>query len=225
MVGRSLEEQYPPPNRVHAAITELGYKPSAVARSLKTNRTCTIGMLTASNTNLFFAEVIHGVEAICNERGYHLILCNSGNCTDKKISSIKNLEEKRVDGLLIMTAHSEPAFFKVLQDNSESPMVILDCQSSNIRADTIMEDPEAGGFEATRYLIDQGFHKIACISGPQSLSPSNGRYAGYCKAMKQAGLTINPDWVIQGELTAATRLPGCLCLQERHQKLYSPVMT
>ena len=188
--------------RVHAAIEELGYKPSAVARSLKTNRTRTIGMLTSSNTNPFFAEVIHGVEATCNERGYHLVLCNSGHDSDKKISNIKTLEEKRVDGLLIMTAHSEPEFFQTLQDCSESPMVILDCQSPGINADIIMEDPEIGGYEATRYLIDQGFESIACISGPQHLSPSNGRFAGYHRAMREAGLEVNPFWVVEGELNA-----------------------
>nr|WP_283777800.1 substrate-binding domain-containing protein [Sansalvadorimonas sp. 2012CJ34-2] len=188
--------------RVHATIKQLGYKPSAVARSLKTNRTRTIGMLTSSNTNPFFAEVIHGVEATCNERGYHLILSNSGDDTEKKIENLKTLEEKRVDGLLIMTAHSEPEFFQLLQDCSESPMVILDCQSPGIKADIIMEDPEAGGYEATRYLIDQGFADIACISGPQHLSPSNGRFAGYHRAMKEAGLRVTPSWVIQGELNA-----------------------
>ena len=188
--------------KVHVAIEQLGYKPSAVARSLKTNRTRTIGMLTSSNTNPFFAEVIHGVEATCNERGYHLVLCNSGDDTEKKISNIQNLEEKRVDGLLIMTAHSEPEFFQTLQDCTESPMVILDCQSPGIDADIIMEDPEVGGYEATHYLIDQGFSSIACISGPQHLSPSNGRFAGYHKAMKEAGLKVNPYWVIEGELNA-----------------------
>ena len=188
--------------KVNTAVANLGYKPSAVARSLKTNRTRTIGMLTASNTNPFFAEVIHGVEAICHQQGYHLILCNSGNDSEKKLSNLQALQEKRVDGLLIMTSHSEPEFFQQLEEHCDIPMAILDCQSPDIEADVIMEAPEQGGYQATRHLIEQGFKNIACISGPQSLSPSNSRFIGFQSAMKEAGLPINPDWVIQGELTA-----------------------
>ncbi|OED41527.1 hypothetical protein ACH42_13565 [Endozoicomonas sp. (ex Bugula neritina AB1)] len=188
--------------KVYEAVAALNYKPSAVARSLKTNKTRTIGMLTASNTNPFFAEVIHGVESTCYERGYHLVLCNSDGDLDKQQSYLRTLEEKRIDGLLVMSAHNDPAFFQALNERCAEPMVILDCQVPNIHADVIMEDAEAGGYEATRHLINSGHTEIACISGPKHLSPSSSRYAGYQRALAESNITVNPEWVLEGQLTA-----------------------
>ena len=188
--------------KVHDAVRALDYKPSAVARSLKTNRTHTIGMLTASNANPFFAEVIHGVEASCYERGYHLVLCNSDDDLDKQASYLKTLEEKRIDGLLVMSAHSQPAFFDLLRDRCQWPLVVLDCQAPGLEADIIMEDPEQGGYEATRYLLEQGHQSVGCISGPGDLSPSCQRLAGYYRALEDVNIPVKDGWVVEGRLTA-----------------------
>ncbi len=192
--------------QVQQAVKDLNYKPSALARSLKTNRTNTIGMLTGSNTNPFFAEVIHGVEACCYERGYHLVLCNSGDDLNKQASYLQTLEEKRIDGLLVMSANSDPAFFDLLRDRQSDrrvrPLVVLDCHEPNLEADIIMEDPEQGGYEATRYLLAHGHTAIGCISGPKGISPSSGRLAGYGRAMAEAGRRVDNNWLLEGELTA-----------------------
>ena len=188
--------------RVRQAVEALNYKPSAVARSLKTNKTYTIGMLTGSNANPFFAEVIHGVEATCYERGYHLVLCNSDDNLDKQASYLRTLEEKRIDGLLVMSAHSDPGFFEMLRERCQCPLVILDCQAPSMEADVIMEDPEQGGYEATRYLLDHGHRSIACISGPAELSPSSQRLAGYHRALEESGIPVENGWIVEGRLTA-----------------------
>ncbi|MGI9281754.1 MAG: LacI family DNA-binding transcriptional regulator [Endozoicomonas sp.] len=188
--------------RVRQAVEALNYKPSAVARSLKTNKTYTIGMLTGSNANPFFAEVIHGVEATCYERGYHLVLCNSDDNLDKQASYLQTLEEKRIDGLLVMSAHSDPGFFEMLREHCQWPLVILDCQAPGMEADVIMEDPEQGGYEATRHLLDNGHRSIACISGPADLSPSSQRLAGYHRALEESGIPAENGWIVEGRLTA-----------------------
>lgn len=187
---------------VHDAVAALGYKRSAVARSLKTNKTHTIGMLAGSNANPFFAEVIHGVEASCYERGYHLVLCNSENDLEKQSSYLNKLEEKRIDGLLVMSAHNEPALFDILRQRCQWPLVVLDCQVPELDADIIMESPELGGYEATRYLLENGHKSIGCLSGPAELSPSSQRLAGYRRALEEAGLSADDDWIVEGRLTA-----------------------
>lgn len=63
--------------KVEAAIKELNYAPSALARSLKLNQTHTIGMLITASTNPFYSELVRGVERSCFERGYSLVLCNT----------------------------------------------------------------------------------------------------------------------------------------------------
>ena len=192
--------------KVNSAVEALGYKPSALARGLKTNKTHSIGMLTGSNANPFFAEVIHGVEACCYERGYHLVLCNSEDDLEKQASYLKTLEEKQVDGMMIMSSHSDPAFFDLLRRKQEQkdycPMVILDSHPSGLNADIITEDPINGAYQATRHLISKGHKDIACICGPFTYSPSSERLEGFKMAMHEANLSTPEQWFIEGELTA-----------------------
>ncbi len=92
--------------RVNAAIEELNYTPSALARSLKIKQTKTIGMLVTSSDNSFYSEVVRGVEQSCYERGYSLILHTEGNLT-RMLRCMETLLQKRVDGLLIMCSEQQ----------------------------------------------------------------------------------------------------------------------
>ena len=214
--------------RVHEAIAAIGYKPSALARSLKTNRTYTIGMLTTSNTNPFFAEVIHGVESACYERGYHLVLCNSASVDsesdseenlvlERQLAYLKTLSERRVDGLLIMSAPYDPRLLANIAQFCELPLVILDRQDSQVNADIILDTSEQGGYEATQYLISQGHRDIGCIMGSHDISPCRERMIGFYRAMSEAGLPVRDEWLIEGQLTASSgHAAACQILQISH---------
>jgi DNA-binding LacI/PurR family transcriptional regulator len=101
-----------------------------------------------------------------------------------------------------MSAHSDPDFFEMLRERCQWPLVILDCQAPSLDADVIMEDPEQSGYEATRYLLNNGHESVACISGPANLSPSSQRLAGYHRALEESGIPAGNGWVIEGRLTA-----------------------
>ena len=85
--------------KVEAAIKELNYAPSALARSLKLNQTHTIGMLITASTNPFYSELVRGVERSCFERGYSLVLCNTEGDEQRMNRNLETLMQKRVDGL------------------------------------------------------------------------------------------------------------------------------
>lgn len=188
--------------KVNEAVQDFNYKPSAVARSLKTSKTYIIGMLTSTTTNPFFAEVIHGVEMACYQRGYHLVLCNADGNLEKQASYLKNLEAMQIDGLLVMATQNDAALFDSLRDYCPWPLVILDGQAPCLEADVVMEDAEQGGYEATCYLIDHGHESIACISGPMHLSPSRKRLTGYYRALEERGIPKEKSLVVEGQLTA-----------------------
>ena len=88
--------------KVEAAIKELNYAPSALARSLKLNQTHTIGMLITASTNPFYSELVRGVERSCFERGYSLVLCNTEGDEQRMNRNLETLMQKRVDGLLLL---------------------------------------------------------------------------------------------------------------------------
>nr|WP_042846833.1 MULTISPECIES: ribose operon transcriptional repressor RbsR [Providencia] len=182
--------------RVKNAIEELNYAPSALARSLKMNRTNTIGMLLTTSNNPFYAEVVRGVERSCYERGYSLILCNTEGDLQRMNHSLETLLQKRVDGLLIMCTEVQGPSKDVFTRYPSVPTVMMDWSPFDLVGDVIQDNSFLGGEIATRYLIDSGFTRIACIAGPQDKSPARARYQGFIQAMEQAKIEVNEDYII-----------------------------
>lgn len=185
--------------RVYQAIKELNYAPSAVARSLKVNRTRTLGMLVTTSTNPFFAEVIRGVEETCAAQGYTLILSSSGGDPLRQQASLKMLIEKRVDGILVMLSEDASELYSLLGTHPELPQVLMEWGHTQGDIYRIHDNPEQGGYLATRHLIDKGHTAIGCITGPADKSLTIDRLAGFRRAMQEAGLQENPQWIVEGD--------------------------
>ncbi|MGI2258852.1 substrate-binding domain-containing protein [Shewanella sp. GXUN23E] len=199
--------------RVQDAASTLNYRgPSAVARSLKTCRTNTIGMLVTTSTNPFYAEVVRGVEQACYQRGYNLILCNTEGDVQRLKRSLATLVERRVDGLIMMCAMLEGEDAKVYERLNNLPVVVMDWGEADFPCDRIQGHSRKGGQLATQYLIDKGHRDIGCITGPRNRQQADLRYQGFADAMLAAGQVINPDWVVEsnfesdGGLQAFTEL-------------------
>ena len=185
--------------KVLAAVDDLNYAPSAVARSLKCNTTKTIGMLVTKSTNPFFAEVIHGVEEYCYNAGYTLILCNTEGNLVKQRDYLRMLAEKRVDGLLVMCSDLDQDLLDLLARKSDLPMVIMDWGPESPLTDKIQDNAEQGGYVATKHFIDNGHEKIGCLSGHSEKSTCRERLKGFNKAMAEANITVNNNWIIDGD--------------------------
>ncbi|KGT87103.1 transcriptional regulator [Erwinia typographi] len=186
--------------KVTTAISQLNYAPSALARSLKINQTRTIGMLLTASSNPFYAEVVRGVERSCYERGYSLILCNTDGDEDRMNRSLETLLQKRVDGLLIMCTESHIPSAEILTRYPSIPSVMMDWSPFDGGSDIIQDNSLLGGEMATRYLINRGYTRIACIAGPQDKTPARLRLEGFYKAMAQAGLPVLPGYRVDGDL-------------------------
>lgn len=179
-------------DKILSAVAELNYSPSAVARSLKAKETRTIGMLLTSSNNPFYAEVVRGVEESCYERGYSLILCNTEGNTERMGSSLETLLQRRVDGLILMCNDRNPISEVLFCHYPNLPVVMMDWAPFNGVCDTIQDNSLIGGKLATEYLISRGYHRIACITGPQDNTQARRRLQGYQQAMENAGL-IAPE--------------------------------
>lgn len=190
--------------KVMKAVDELNYAPSAVARSLKCNTTRTIGMLVTQSTNLFFSEVIDGVESYCYRQGYTLILCNTGGIYEKQRDYIRMLAEKRVDGILVMCSDLTDELNEMLDRHKDIPKVIMDWGPENPQVDKIIDNSEEGGYLATKYLIEHGHTQIACLSGHFEKLACKERIDGFKRAMNEAKLTVNEDWILEGNFECDT---------------------
>ncbi len=186
--------------RVNNAAKELNYyAPSALARSLKINRTKTIGMLVTTSTNPFFGEVVKGVERSCYHKGYSLILCNTEGDNERMRHSINTLLQKRVDGLILMCSSLEGERIDMFERYPDIPVVVMDWGPMLFTSDKIQDNSLQGGYLATKHLIDCGHKEIGCITGPLIKHQAQMRYEGYKRAMNEANLVFNPNWIIESD--------------------------
>ena len=185
--------------KVEAAVKELNYAPSALARSLKLNQTRTIGMLITASTNPFYSELVRGVERSCFERGYSLVLCNTEGDEQRMNRNLETLMQKRVDGLLLLCTETHQPSKEIIQRYPSIPTVMMDWAPFDGTSDLIQDNSLLGGDMATQYLIDKGHTRIACITGPLDKTPARLRLEGYRAAMKRAGVPVPEGYEITGD--------------------------
>ncbi|WP_257797309.1 HTH-type transcriptional repressor PurR [Aggregatibacter actinomycetemcomitans] len=183
--------------QVLQAIKDLNYSPSAVARSLKVNTTKSIGMIVTTSEAPYFAEIIHAVEEHCYRQGYSLFLCNTQNNAEKIKNHLVMLAKKRVDGILVMCSEYLQDPQDLLTAFSSIPMVVMDW-GPNAHTNIIQDNSFDGGYLATKHLIENGHKNIGIIAGELNKTTAKTRYEGFVHAMQEAGLAINPNWVMEG---------------------------
>jgi LacI family transcriptional regulator len=188
--------------RVLGIIDEMRYIPSAVARSLKNDKTNTIGVLVPNSSNPYFAELIRWIEDEAFQLGYNIILCNAHGDAQKQTAYLRLLMEKRIDGLVLIASGADDEQDLLLRDEAV-PIVQIERGLPGLDADLILAGQEEGGYEATRHLIELGHTAIACVSGPADLPRTRERVGGFLRAMAQAKLPVPPDRIIHEEFTSA----------------------
>lgn len=192
--------------RVLAAAAALHYVPSALARSLRSQTTGTIGMIIPNNTNPYFSEVARGIEDTCYAAGYSVILCNSDDDPAKQRDYLNVLLTKRCDGL-IMAALAETD--GELLRRRQVPAVFIDRAPEGLEYDVVGIDNLAGGELAGQHLLALGRRRIGCIGGPRELEVSEQRIAGMRRALGGAldeDLCETADFSSAGGYAAALRL-------------------
>lgn len=177
--------------RVIEAIAALGYRPNAVARSLRTKRTMTIGLVVPDNANPFFAELAREIEDVAFTRGYTLLLGNAMDDDEREATYVRTLLDRQVDGLILIPSHG-PGSWRAVIEESAVPCLILDREVAGVPAASILVDNVGGAHEATRHLIEHGRRRIGCVAGPDGINPTRDRVTGWRSAMVEAGLEPAP---------------------------------
>jgi len=184
--------------RVLDAMEELDYRPNVLAQGLRGGETHTIGLIVPDNSNPFFAEVSRVVEDVGFERGYSVILCNTGDDLERERAYIDVLIAKQVDGIIFIAAGDHHEHLDVLTRRG-TPLVIADRDVRQAEADVVLVNNERGGFEATSHLLELGHRRVGCIAGPSEATPSADRVRGYERALREAGVPVRPDLTQQGD--------------------------
>lgn len=184
--------------RVQQAMKELNYRPNSLARSLRSGKSKTIGLVIPDISNLFFAEISRKIEDKGFDNDYSVILCNTDDDAGKESAYIDVLIEKQVDGIIFISAGSEGKNLNAVTETN-LPIVLADRDIKNIDADIVLVNNEDGGYQATKHLISLGFKRIACITGPSMVTPSALRLDGYLKALQESDYEKDRELIRNGD--------------------------
>jgi LacI family transcriptional regulator len=144
-VSRVLNKNYPVKEatriKVEKAIGELEFKPNLLARGLIHNKTQTIGILTPSIENLFFSEVVKGIDSVMKERGYTTFLCNTEGDPKQEQRMIDNLKDRSVDGIITInprTKNIKSGYYQTL--SKQIPVIIINGYNRGIQCNYVLND-------------------------------------------------------------------------------------
>jgi LacI family transcriptional regulator len=179
---------------VRKAVKELGYRPSRVARSLRTRRNRVWALIVSDvRTGPFFGAVVRGVEDVAYEAGYSLFLCNTDEDPTKEASYIELAIAENVAGLILTPSGARTDLSPLL--NFGIPVVLADRTLPAQQADSVLVDNVSGAHEAVNHLLEGGYERIACITGPLTTTTGQQRYVGYCNALEAAGIVVDDSLV------------------------------
>lgn len=188
--------------QIVAAAAKLQYRPHRIAASLRKGHTGLIGVIIPSAEINFFGSVVHGIESLANEQGYQVLIYQSNEQTASEIKGIETFLSARVDGILLSVAKETKNFGHILMAQQAGvPIAFFDRSRDNLGVHAVVIDDFRGGYLATQHLIEQGYQRIAHISGPQHLNIFSDRFRGYKKALKDAGIPYDPQWVYKGDVS------------------------
>jgi DNA-binding LacI/PurR family transcriptional regulator len=174
--------------RVVAAARALGYRPNALARALRAKQTMTVGLIVPDIRNDFYAETATVLQGAFEKRGYRMLLCITNNEPDSDRSYLRTLAEFRVDAIVYVPSAATGARGLVTAPK-RIPIVELLRHTEEGAFDAIVSDDREGSIALTSHLIGLGHRRIAMIAGPEPLSTTRYRIAGYREALRAAGLS------------------------------------
>jgi len=137
--------------RVLNAAKKIGYEPDQIARSLKTKRTNTIGVIISDITTYFFTSVVRGIADVASQSGYDLVLCNTDEDPEKENKFLRVLVGRNVDGLIISVSGKNTYLKKLVR--AGLPIILIDRRVEDLETTQLVVDNENGAYEAVTYLI------------------------------------------------------------------------
>lgn len=217
-VSRALQDSYQigaeTKSRVLQLARKLNYVPNPHASSLGSRRSKTISVVIPEVTDSYFAQAINGIEAVAQERGYHVLIYLTHERLQQEQEILKEFQGGRVDGV-IMSVSAETTSSAHIQEllAQQVPLILFDRVMAHVNTATVLTNDLESSAQATRHLIERGCSTIMFMSYFRNLSIGQARLAGYRQALEAAGLPYQPELVVD-----------CCLSDERNRQLILEVL-
>lgn len=189
--------------RVLAAVKELNFQPSRLARSLRAQRAHVLGLIISDIQNPFFISIVRAIEDIAYQHQYSLVLCNADEDPDKEALYIDLMMAEKVAGVVISPTHETATSCQRLADVG-IPVVAIDRRVNHMAVDTVVVDNISATSEIVSHLIADGHRRIGAVVGTPIVTTGHERRAGYLRALQRHGITPETTLLCTGAPTMAT---------------------
>jgi LacI family transcriptional regulator len=183
---------------VLAAASELDYRPSGIARSLKLRSTRTLGLIVTDIENPFFPELVRAADDAAHERGYTILLGSAADDDERAMRYLDLMVDRRVDGLIVASSAVTERHWSWLL-RAPIPVVVVNAEPFGLGVSVIASDNQAGTRLAVEHLVALGHRRIGYISGPEAYSAARPRLNGFRSACADAGLAAKATPVVAGD--------------------------
>lgn len=178
--------------RIQEIIEELNYRPNKLARGLKSSKSRLIGVLISDISNPFFSILVQGISDTCNQYGYHVLIANTNNDTDKEQEYILSMIDQRVEALIVNTTGYNTEFLLDIE-KKHVPIVLADRPVFPNMFDTVKSDDQRSTIDTIKYLFDKGFTRVGFFTEPiNNVGTRIIRQQAYRQACKEV-LNIEPQ--------------------------------
>ena len=194
--GKELRVAQETRERVLSIAQQQHYQPSIHARSLRDNRSHTIGLVVPEITNYGFAVFSHELETLCREAGVQLLI----SCTDENPSQetmvVNNMIARQVDGLIVASSMLHDNDYQKLSE--QLPVVLFDRHMNGSTLPLVITDSVSPTAALVADIARSHPDEFYFLGGQPRLSPTRDRLEGFTQGLQQAGVTLQPEWIIHG---------------------------
>lgn len=181
---------------VEQAMTALQYRPNLAAQGLARGKSHTIGVLTQDVASTFYGEYLKGIEVGLSGSSYHAVFASGNWQVKEEIAALDLLIGRRVDGLIVLGGDIPDEHLQALAE--QLPLVIVGRSIRGLEQQCLCVQNFEGAYQATRYLLQRGHTRIAHITGNAGQPDAVERRNGYCRALHDAGVTVDERLIIEG---------------------------
>lgn len=186
---------------VEAAIEQLGYRPSAIARSMARGLTHTLAIISPNLTDYTFASIVEGAEVEARQSNYFVLSSSASDPQSFHELVDELVGHRRVDGLIIINPYADERYQYVPRN---FPVVFVGARSHDEQVCSISLDDEKVAYQATQHLISLGHKRIALVTGPMEEDCSQDRSVGFRNALSEAGLDLDESLIFEGDWSASS---------------------
>lgn len=180
------------------AVQTTGYTGDAIARSLVTGGTRSLGVVITPQSDPYFATLLQAIEHAATEKGYAVLLADTHDNPDTELAKVRSLRSRRIDGLLLMPSPGDSAVLSELV-SPRMPLVLLDRLSNRTDVDQVGVENIQATSTLTEHLATLGHRRIGLISGTEGIPTSDERTLGYRLGLGRAGLPWDPELIAAGQ--------------------------